>query len=152
MIKLIMAFLISCNVANAQNTPHFSKVENVYRRDKKAIDDYAMEFIENNPELFFYKQTSYLGNHRLEPTYGYKPYTITDSAILAKCIYIRNDDTFYSIIGFFAKDNRTKIELLYVKNFREDAYIKEFLYNRFDAVIEKYKGLLRSKNNDKKNW
>ena len=153
LIYIICAGFLSSNILFAQECPHYEKVFNVYRRDKKAIDGYAAEFIKKNPEMFLYKQTSYLGKHELDIDEStFIPYLQTDSCVIANCIYVYTTDTLFAKIGFYSKDNRTKIILLETKNYYKDNYLKDFLYTRFNAIIEKYHGFLKSKNNDTTNW
>lgn len=147
--------LVTSFSAKAQESPHYSAVLSAYRKDKQVLDNYAMTFIVNNPELFIYKQTGgFLGNHTLViDTNGYAPYRLTDSGVIAKCVYIYRKDTLYADIGFLSKNNRTKIVLLGVENYRNDHYVKDFLRSRVQTIIGEYHNHLRTKYNDNKtNW
>lgn len=147
---LLFAFIIAQNVCSAQEGPHFEVVMNVYRRDKSALDEYAKEFIHNNPELFCYKGAAYVDNHQLKMTP--KPFEQSDSGVISNAIYVYKEDTIYCKIGFLSKNNRTKLVLLDSKNYYKDYYLKDFLDQRFQSIMVKYKSLLRLKNNDNKNW
>jgi hypothetical protein len=137
---------------SAQECPHYEKVMNVYRRDKNAIDQYAKDFITDNQELFLYKQTSYLGNHKMDAPANFVPYSSNDSGIIANAVYIHSSDTLYASYGFFSKNNRTKVILISVKNYHQDATLREFMKTRTDDIISKYHSFLKSQNGDSKNW
>jgi hypothetical protein len=146
------ALLIQFIVVNAKDNdcPHYSKVLNVYRRDKNAIDEYAKDFIQNNKEMFLYKQ-SYYGNNELN-LQEYKPYDISDSGVIANAIFIYGNDTLHAKIGFLSKNNRTKIILISVDNYKESGTLDSFLKSVIEHLSDRYHHYLKTKNRDNKNW
>jgi len=154
MIRLLILILFIINTANAQTEgPHYSMVFNVYRTEKNLINEYAIDFITNNQYLFLYKYTPLYGETSLKSiNLNHNKYTVSDSGIIANCIFVYKKDTIYSKIGFLSKENRTKVVILNTENYVPNSYCKEFIKNRLETIGIKYHKFLKTKSSSSEHW